>query len=202
MRNITVISMISLDGVLQAPGGPEEDPSGDFKYGGWTAPYGDAAYGRLITKLMEPSDLLLGRKTYEIWVDHWPQHEKEWPGINKVTKYVVSETWTPAHPDIGRWSHSELLKNTTDVAKLKQTEGSDLQVWGSGALIQSLLSKDLVDELWLLLHPLTLGKGKKLFAGGALPAAFTLMESKATTKGVLLAHYKREGAVQTGTVGG
>lgn len=196
MRKITVLSMITLDGVMQAPGGPGEDPSGDFKYGGWLAPYSDEVYGKAMEKLTESTDLLLGRKTFEIWAGYWPQHEKAWPGINDVTKYVLSGTLQSSD-----WQNVVFLKNTSDIETLKNSKGSDLQVWGSGKLISLLLNHDLVDELWIITHPLTLGSGKKLFAGGALPAAFTLRESSVTPSGVIMAHYTRAGEVKTGTVG-
>jgi len=188
--------MISLDGVMQAPGGPEEDTSGGFKYGGWVAPFGDEVGGEVFQKLMKPSDLLLGRKTFEIWVDYWPEHEDGWPGVNEVTKYVLSNTM-----DKSSWQNSVFLKSLADIEKLKNSIGSDLQVWGSSKLIQLLLKNDLVDELTLITYPLTLGKGKKLFDDGPIPASFTLVESTVTPKGVVASNYKRAGEVKTGTVG-
>ena len=196
MRKIIVISMITLDGVMQAPGGPEEDTSGRFKYGGWVAPYGDEVYGKVMEKQMRPADLLLGRKTFEIWAGYWPEHEKGWPGINDVTKYVMSRTMKKSD-----WKNSVFLKSLADIKKLKSSKGSDIKVWGSGKLIQLLLKNDLVDELWLIIHPLTLGKGKKLFDNGTIPAAFTLIERTVTPRGVIIANYKRAGKVKTGTVG-
>ncbi len=187
--------MISLDGVMQAPGGPGEDTSGGFKYGGWVAPYGDEISGKVMQKIMKPADVLLGRKTFDIWEKYWPQHEHIWPGINDVTKYVMSTTRKKSD-----WQNSVFFNNLTDIKKLKNSTGSDIQVWGSSELIQLLLKNDLVDELWLMIHPLTLGKGKKLFVDGAIPAAFTLLESAITTTGVILANYKRAGEVETGTV--
>jgi dihydrofolate reductase len=188
--------MITLDGVMQAPGGPGEDRSGGFKYGGWVAPYFDEAGGKSMEKLMKPADLLLGRKTFEIFAGFWPEHEKGWPGISDVTKYVMSRTKKRSD-----WKNSVFLKSLADIKKLKSSKGSDLKVWGSGKLIQLLLKNDLVDELWLIIHPLTLGKGKKLFDNGAIPAAFTLTESSVTPSGVIIANYKRAGKVKTGTVG-
>lgn len=188
--------MITLDGVLQAPGGPEEDTSGGFEYGGWVAPYGDDAAGKVLQKLMKPADLLLGRKTFEIWESYWPQHENAWPGINEVAKYVLSRTRKASH-----WNASIFIDSLAAIEKLKNSSGSDIQVWGSSELVQLLLKNDLVDELWLMTHPLTLGKGKKLFAEGPIPAAFTLTESTVTTTGVIIANYKRAGKVETGTVG-
>jgi len=196
MRKIIVLSMITLDGVMQAPGGPEEDTSGDFKYGGWVAPYFDEAYGKVMEKQMRPADLLLGRKTFEIFADYWPEHGDNWPGINEVTKYVMSKTLKNSV-----WKNSVFLKSLADIEKLKNSKGSDIQVHGSGELIQLLLKNDLVDELWLKIHPLTLGEGKKLFDTGTVPAAFTLMASAVTPSGVIIADYKRAGIVKTGTVG-
>jgi dihydrofolate reductase len=196
MRKIIVLSMISLDGVMQAPGGPEEDTSGGFEYGGWVAPYGDEVSGKVMQKLMKPADVLLGRKTFEIWEGYWPKHESAWPGINDVTKYVLSTTRKKSD-----WKNSVFLNSEADIEKLKNSTGSDIQVWGSSELIQLLLMNDLVDELWLMIHPLTLGKGKKLFGNGPIPAAFTLAESTVTPSGVIMANYKRAGKVKTGTVG-
>ena len=196
MRKLIVLSMISLDGVMQAPGGPEEDTSGGFEYGGLVAPYGDAAIEKMMQKLMRSSDLLLGRKTFEIWENYWPSHETAWPGINDVTKYVLSTTRKKSE-----WSNSVFLNSLSDIKRLKESNGSDLQVWGSSILIQSLLKNDLADELWLLIHPLTLGKGKKLFEDGPIPAAFTLIESTVTPSGVIAANYRRAGKVTTGTAG-
>jgi dihydrofolate reductase len=196
MRKIIVLSMITLDGVMQAPGGPEEDTSGGFKYGGWVAPYGDEVDGKVMERLMKPADVLLGRKTFEIWAGYWPQHEEIWPGINDVTKYVLSGTMKKSD-----WKNSVFFNNVADIEKLKKTAGSDIQVWGSSELVQVLLKNDLVDELWLKIYPLTLGKGKKLFGNGPIPAAFALAENTVTPSGVIIANYKRAGKVKTGTVG-
>jgi dihydrofolate reductase len=196
MRKIIVLSMITLDGVLQGPGGPEEDTSGGFKYGGWVAPYGDEVYDKVVEKELQPTDYLLGRKTFEIWADYWPEHADFWPGINDGTKYVLSKTMKKSD-----WKNSVFLKSLADIEKLKNSKGSDIQVHGSGELIQLLLKNDLVDELWLKIHPLTLGKGKKLFDNGTIPAAFTLIGSSVTPSGVIITNYKRAGEVKTGTVG-
>ncbi|EMF81930.1 riboflavin biosynthesis protein RibD C-terminal domain protein [Leptospira weilii serovar Topaz str. LT2116] len=196
MRKIIVLSFITLDGVMQAPGGPEEDTSGGFKYGGWTAPYFDEASGKVMEKQMKPADYLLGRKTFEIWADYWPEHADFWPGINDGTKYVMSKTMKKSD-----WKNSVFLESLTDIEKLKNSEGSDIQVWGSGELVQLLLKNDLVDELWLKIFPVTLGTGKRLFGDGAVPAAFILIESSVTPSGVIIANYKRAGKVKTGTVG-
>ncbi len=196
MRKITVISMISLDGVMQAPGGPGEDKSGGFKYGGWVAPYQDEAGGKVFQRLMKPSDILLGRKTYEIFASYWPEHADSWPGINDVTKYALSKTMKKSG-----WQNTVFLRSVADIRKIKNAKGGDIKVWGSSKLIQLLLKHDLVDELWLIVYPLTLGKGKKLFDNGPIPAAFTLIESTVTPGGVIIANYRRAGKVKTGTVG-
>ena len=196
MRKIIVLSMITLDGVMQAPGGPEEDTSGGFKHGGWVAPYGDEAYDKVVEKEMKPADYLLGRKTFEIWEDYWPKHADYWPGINEGTKYVMTKTRKKSD-----WKNTVFLESLADIKKLKNSKGSDIQVWGSSELIQLLLKNDLVDELRLKIHPLTLGKGKNLFNNGPIPAAFTLTESIITPGGVIIANYKRSGKVKTGTVG-
>jgi dihydrofolate reductase len=196
MRKIIVSQFITLDGVMQAPGGPEEDTSGSFEYGGWVAPYFDEVSGKEMVKQMKPADLLLGRKTFEIFASYWPEHADNWPGINEVTKYVMSTTLEKSD-----WNNSVFLKSLADIEKLKNSNGSDLQVWGSGKLVQLLFKNDLVDELWLKFYPLTLGKGAKLFDNGTIPAAFTLTESVVTPSGVIMANYKRAGKVQTGTVG-
>jgi dihydrofolate reductase len=196
MRKIIVLSFITLDGVIQAPGGPEEDTSGGFKYGGWTAPYSDEVSGKVMEKQMQPADLLLGRKTFEIFASYWPQHADYWPGINEVTKYALSKTMKKSD-----WKNSVFLESLADIKKLKNSEGADLKVWGSSELVQLLLKNDLVDELWLNIHPVTLGTGKKLFGNGTIPAAFTIIESTVTPSGVIMANYKRAGEVKTGTVG-
>src|SRR5215218_712330 len=176
MRKIIVISMISLDGVMQAPRGPEEDTSGGFKYGGWTASYGDGVFRKVLEKELKPADYLLGRKTFEIWAGYWPEHGDFWPGINEGTKYVFSKSVKKSD-----WKNSVFLKRLADIKKLKNSKGSDIQVWGSSKLVQLLLKNDLVDELRLKIYPLTLGKGKKLFDNGTIPSAFTLTESIVTS---------------------
>lgn len=196
MRKILVISMITLDGVMQAPGGPEEDKSGGFEYGGWSAPFGDKVSEKVMQKLMEPADLLLGRKTFKIWENYWPHHTEVWPSINDVTKYVLSTTTNQTD-----WENTVFLNNLADIEKLKSSNGADIKVWGSSKLIQLLLKNDLVDELWLIIHPLTLGIGKKLFVEGTIPAAFTVKESIATPSGLIIANFKRAGEVKTGTAG-
>jgi dihydrofolate reductase len=196
MRKITVITMITLDSVMQAPGGPEEDPSGGFKYGGWTAPFTDDNESEFFQKNMKPAEYLLGRKTFEIFASYWPEHMDVWPGINDGMKYVLSNT-----VDKSDWKNTTFLKSVEDIKKLKNSDGSDLNVWGSGKLIQLLMKNDLVDEFRLVTYPLTLGQGQKLFAEGTIPAAFTLTESTVTPSGVIMANYKRASEVKTGTVG-
>jgi dihydrofolate reductase len=195
MRKIIVLSMITLDGVMQAPGGPEEDTSGGFKFGGWTAPYGDEDFNRNMAEELKPADYLLGRKTFEIFESYWPQHADFWPGINEGNKYVLSETREKSD-----WKNTHFLKTVADIEKLKNTEGGDIQVWGSSKLVQLLLKHDLVDELRLKIYPVILGEGKKLFENGAMPAAFTVTESQVTSKGVIITNYKRAGEVVTGNV--
>ncbi len=196
MRKIIVLSMLTLDGVIQGPGGPKEDTAGGFKYGGWVAPYDDEVYGKVVEKELKQADYLLGRKTFEIWEDYWPKHADFWPGINDGTKYVLSKTRKKSD-----WKSSVFIKSVGDIKKLKKSKGADIQVWGSSELIHLLLKNDLVDELRLKIHPLVLGKGKKLFDNGAMPAAFKLTESVVTPSGVIIATYRRAGKVKTGTMG-
>jgi dihydrofolate reductase len=198
MRKLIVLEHISLDGVIQAPGGPEEDTSGGFAFGGWIAPYSDAILGTTLGKQMNlPFDLLLGRKTFEIWASYWPLHGDVWPGVNKATKYVASHTLTSAE-----WQPSVFLNGdiTEQVARIKQLPEPDLNVWGSGNFIQTLLKHDLVDAFWLMIYPVTLGAGKRLFAEGTLPLAFKVTESIVTPKGVIVVSYERAGAITTGSV--
>lgn len=202
MRKIIVLSFISLDGVMQAPGAPEEDTSGGFKYGGWSAPYfyeADQAAGEFMAKQMKSTDLLLGRKTFNAFASFWPEHGDIWPGINEVTKYIVSRTVTSNTTD---WKNCAFLASVDDIKALKASAGADLQVHGSGQLVQTLLNNDLVDELWLKTFPVTLGSGKRLFGEGTTAAAFVLTDSLVTPNGVIFANYKRAGAVNTGSVGG
>lgn len=201
MRKIIIQEFITLDGVIQAPGGPEEDDSGDFRYGGWTAPYfyeADVAAGEFMQKNLEITDLLLGKKTYEIFAAYWPEHGDMWPGINEVTKYVVSNS----QMDL-KWNNSIPISGdvVARIKELKTGDGSILKVIGSGNLAQKLFKHDLVDELWLMIFPVTLGTGKRLFDDGTIPAAFTITDSLVTSNGVIFANYKRAGDVKTGTVG-
>jgi dihydrofolate reductase len=210
MRKLIVLSMISLDGILQGPGGPKEDTSGGFKYGGWVAPFSDKVLDKVLEKELKPKDYILGRKTFEIWEAYWPQRADFWPGINEGTKYVMSKTRKKSN-----WKNTVFIKSVADLRKIKNlpsgrqglpagrqgSKGSDIQVWGSGKLIQTLLKNDLVDELRLKIYPLTLGKGKKLFDKGSIPAAFTLTDARVTPTGIIIANYKRAGEVKTGTAG-
>ena len=182
---------------MQAPGGPTEDTSGNFTLGGWTVPYFDEYLGNVMTEQMrEPFDLLLGRKTFEIFASYWPHHPEEGAGINHATKYVVSNTLT-SH----EWDKSVFLNGNVaeQIQKIKDGEGPDIQVHGSGDLIQTLLENDLVDEFWLKIFPVTLGMGKRLFAQGTISAAYTLVDSKASPSGVIVVTLKRAGEVKTGS---
>lgn len=203
MRKVIAIEYISLDGVIQAPGGPEEDPNGPngwFAYGGWAAPYDDDVQETMMQERLNlPFDLLVGRKTFDIWATYWPQHADRWPAVNAATKYVASTTMT-SH----EWQPSVFLSGdiAEHVRTLKHKAGPDLHVYGSGILLQTLFKHDLVDALWLMIHPLTLGGGKRLFAEGAIPAAFKLAESTVSSTGVIFVNYERAGAISTGGFGG
>ena len=197
MRKIIVLEHISLDGVIQAPGGPDEDPSGGFAYGGWIASFSDAVLGTALRSRMNlPFDLLLGRKTFDIWEPYWPRHTDAWPGANAATKYVASNTRSS-----GDWHPAVFLNGDVaeKVARIKQQPGPDLNVWGSGELLQTLIKHDLVDAFWLMIYPVTLGAGKRLFASGTLPLAFKVTESMVTPNGVVVIQYERAGAVTTGS---
>lgn len=195
MRKVIVISHISLDGVLQSMGSPNEDTSGGFVHGGWVAPYSDDVLGAVIRREMNmPFELLLGRKTFEIWAPYWPQHSDVWSGVNTATKYVASNTLS-SH----EWQPTVFLSGDIGekVSKLKQQDGPDLHVYGSANLIQTLLRHDLVDTFWLKIYPLTLGSGKRLFADGTIPAAFKVTDSSISPSGVIIASYERAGAITT-----
>jgi len=197
MRKIIVLEFMTMDGVMQAPGGPEEDPSAAFTFGGWQAPYmNDDIMGEINEKeLKQPVEYLLGRKTYDIFAEYWPKHADFWPLINDNMKYVLSTTMEKAD-----WKNTTILKNVDDIKKLKQIDGPDLQVWGSSKLVHLLLENDLVDEMRLMTFPLILGQGKKTFADGAMPRAFTLIDSKVGPSGAIVAWYKRAGEVKTGRI--
>ncbi|MEW6426771.1 MAG: dihydrofolate reductase family protein [Thermodesulfobacteriota bacterium] len=200
MRKLVVLSFLTLDGVMQAPGGPEEDPTGNFAYGGWVFPYFDDFLGRVMDEQMgNPFDLLLGRRTYEIFAAYWPYVQSADPiatGINSAKKYVASRTLTRLD-----WGDSELLRGdvAAAVAELKEKDGPDIQVHGSGVLVQTLLQHDLVDELWLKIFPITLGRGKRLFATGAVAAGFELRACRTSPAGVIVASYSRAGGVRPGS---
>ncbi len=198
MRKLIVLEHISLDGVIQAPGGPDEDTSDGFAYGGWIAPYSDTIVGTALRKQMSlPFDLLLGRKTFQIWEPYWPQHGDIWPGVNTATKYVASNTMTASE-----WQPSVFLSGdiAKEVAQLKQEPGPDLHVWGSSNLLQTLIKHDLIDTFWLMIYPITLGSGKRLFADGTIPAAFKVTAGTVTPRGVIVVNYGRAGAITTGSL--
>jgi dihydrofolate reductase len=195
MRKIIVLEHISLDGVIQAPGGPDEDTSGGFAHGGWISSYSDSTLGTVLRKQMNlPFDLLLGRKTFDIWAPYWPQHADAWPGVNSATKYIASNTLTSSE-----WQPSVFLSGdiAEKVAKIKQQQGPDLHVWGSGDLTQTLIKHDLVDVFWLMIYPITLGNGKRLFADGTIPMTFKVTDSIVTPNGVIVVNYERAGTVTT-----
>ena len=197
MRKVIVLEFVTLDGVMQAPGGPQEDTDGGFSYGGWVVPYSDERLGAIMHEQMARTRaLLLGRKTYDIFASYWPAHESDWPGINSATKYVVTDTRTES-----LWDNTVFINNNVveQVRSLKLQDGPDLQVYGSSRLLQTLLKHDLVDELWLKIFPITVGTGKRLFGEGTIPAAFTLTHSETTPRGVIVASYERAGEVKTGS---
>jgi dihydrofolate reductase len=197
MRKIIVLAFVTLDGVMQGPGGPTEDTSGNFVHGGWTVPYFDDFLGQIMGEQMsKPFDLLLGRKTFEIFASYWPHHPEEGAGINKATKYVVSNTLTKH-----AWEKSVFIKSAVveEIKKLKEQDGPDLQVHGSSYLIQTLLKHDLVDEFWLKIFPVTVGKGKRLFGEGAIAASDTLVECKSSPAGVMITTLRRAGELKTGS---
>lgn len=198
MRKIVVLEFITMDGVIQAPGGSKEDAAEGFKYGGWMGPYfgKDEIAGQEMVKQMKKTNaLLLGRKTYDIFAGFWPQHATEaegWPQVNKITKYVVSKTLK--NPP---WENTVVVKDIDELKKLKNSDGPDLQIYGSANLVQSLMEHDLVDEFWLKIFPLTLGSGKRLFEKGTIPASFKLFDSKISPNGIIFAYYQRAGDVKT-----
>ncbi|MFZ5879535.1 MAG: dihydrofolate reductase family protein [Chloroflexota bacterium] len=197
MRKLMALEHISLDGVIQAPGGPDEDTSGGFAHGGWISPHSDAILGTALRRQMnKPFDLLLGRKTFDIWAPYWPHHADIWPGVNRATKYVASNTLTS-----GEWQPSVFFSGdiAEKVAEIKQQTGPDLHVWGSANLLQTLIRHDLVDAFWLMIYPITLGAGKRLFAEGAIPAAFKVTESQVTSNGVIIVNYERAGTITIGS---
>jgi len=198
MRKIIVQEFVTIDGVMQAPGGPEEDPTAKFDFGGWQAPFMEDEAAAAITgpALEADVEFLLGGYTFEIWAGYWPKHGDMWPYINSNMKYVLSTT--KAETD---WQNTTFLRSLEDIKKLKESDGPDLHVWGSSKLVQLLLANDMVDELCLITYPIVLGQGKKLFAGGEAPRTFTLTESHIGKTGVIAARYTRAGSIKTGTIG-
>jgi dihydrofolate reductase len=199
MRKIVAAAFVSLDGVMQAPGGPEEDPAGGFKFGGWTFHHWDDAMGQAMGETFSrPYDLLLGRKTYDIFAAHWPHIENDpiAEAFNRVTKYVATHS-----PDTLSWQNSQWLGDDVvgSLRELKRQDGPDLLIQGSSVLIQTLLEADLIDEFRLLIFPVVLGSGKRLFGNGAMPAGLKLTGSKTSTTGVIMASYDRAGEVSTGS---
>jgi len=198
MRKVIALEFMSLDGVIQAGGAPQEDTSGGFAYGGWQAPYSDDTLGTVMQKQMSlPFDLLLGRKTFDIWEPYWPKHTDIWPGAATATKYVASNTRTSSD-----WQPSVFFGGdiAEKVSQLKQEPGPNLHVYGSANLLQTLMKHDLVDEFWLKIYPLTLGSGKKLFTDGTIPAAFRMTEGQISPNGIIIVNYERAGDVKTGSL--
>lgn len=199
MRRIHCSTFVSLDGVMQAPGTPDEDPSGGFAFGGWVFPYWDAAMGEVMDRLFDaPFDLLLGRKTYEIFAAHWPYIENDpiADAFNRVTKFVATRS-----PEPLAWHNSVAIGGDVpaELVRLKQEDGPDLLVQGSSVLLQTLLAHGLVDELQLLTFPVLLGRGKRLFADAVRPGALRLVESRTSTTGVVMSRYRPDGPVRTGS---
>jgi dihydrofolate reductase len=202
VRKLIVLSFITLDNVIQAPGGPEEDPAGGFEYEGWVAGYSDDFLLNVMIQTSKPFDLLLGRKTYEIFAAHWlyvkTDQDPFAAKLNNAKKYVASKTLTKLD-----WNNSELINGDVPdgIKRIKEQDGPEIQVYGSSNLVQTLLKHDLVDELWLKIFPVTLGNGKRLFAEGTIPAGFKLLESGISPSGVIIANYERSGEVKTGSLG-
>ncbi len=200
MRKVTAATFISLDGIMQAPGGPQEDPTGGFEHGGWVFPHADETTGKVLFETFEkPFDLLLGRKTYDIFAAHWPHVGNDDPvatKFNSVTKYVATRGSGALN-----WNNSRSLGSDVVAAikELKAGEGPDLLIQGSGNLIQTLLRNELIDEFKLMIFPLVLGGGKKLFADGAIPAAMKLVHTQSSPTGVIFATYQPDGPVKTGS---
>jgi dihydrofolate reductase len=200
MRKIVTAAFVSLDGVMQAPGAPLEDPTGGFAHGGWTVNYWDEPMGDFMGGMFtDPFDLLLGRKTYEIFAAHWPFVGKDDPigeAFNRVTKYVATTSTQPL-----TWNNSVNLGAdvVAEISRLKRTDGPMLLTQGSSVLLQTLLAHDLVDEFRLLTFPLVLGPGKRLFGNGTKPGALKLIETKVSTTGVVMSVYRPEGAIKVGT---
>jgi dihydrofolate reductase len=198
MRQVVAVTQVTLDGVMQAPGGPEEDPSGGFEHGGWSVEYFDEVLQEAaVGSFTKSFDLLLGRKTYEIFAAHWPYDEGPIADrLNSATKYVASRTLKNLD-----WNNSTLLEGDVEkaVAALKQQDGPELQVFGSSQLLETLLAAGLVDEFRLWTFPVVVGRGKRLFGGDVVPAGLELVESKVSTTGVIAAAYRRAGELRTGS---
>jgi len=195
MRKLKVLEHISLDGVIQGPGGPEEDPSGGFTHGGWISQYSDDVSGTELLKQMNSQfDIILGRTTFEIWEPYWPLHPDVWPNVNTATKFIASNTRS-----VSDWKPSVFLSGdvAAKVAEIKKTDGPDLHIWGSSNLLQTLIKHDLVDVCWLMIYPITLGIGKRLFAEGSIPAAYKVTESVVNSKGMIIVNYERAGDIIT-----
>ena len=189
MRKIIVLEHISLDGIIQAPGGADEDTSGGFTLGGWISPFSDAVLGAAIRKQMhQPFDLLVGRKTFDIWAPYWPQHGDIWPEVNAATKYVASNTMVSSEWQPSRFLNGNIAEK---VRQIKQEEGPDLNIWGSSVLVQTLIKHDLIDRFCLMIYPVTLGSGKRLFADGTIPMKFKVTDNTVTSAGVIIATYDR-----------
>lgn len=200
MRKIIVQEFLTLDGVMQAPGGPEEDTSGGFQYGGWVAPYfsaePDPVFDRIMQKWMQSTDILIGKNTFQIFEPYWPKHAEDWLGINEVNKYVLSTSLERSD-----WQNTVFVRSIDEVINLKASGKEDLRVYGSAAVAQALFKHNLVDELYLMIFPIILGRGKRLFAEDSMPAAFALTDHQVTSNGVVLSCYQRVGEVKTGLVG-
>jgi dihydrofolate reductase len=198
MRKLNVLTFVTLDGIMQAPGGPEEDEEGQFAQGGWSVGYWDKVMDGVMTEQMgHPFDLVLGRKTYDIFAGYWPASTE--PGaaeLNRAKKYVASRTMKNL-----TWENSVLLTGdiAAEIKKIKNQTGPELQVHGSSNLIQTLLKNDLVDEFWLKIFPVTIGAGKRLFGSGTFPASFKLIETKSSPNGVIVATYGRDGKIKIGS---
>ena len=193
MRKITILEHISLDGIIQGPGGRDEDTSGNFNYGGWISSFTDPMVGTALRRQMNSTfDLLLGRKTYEMWAQYWPSHGDIWPNANTAVKFVASNTVLS-----GIWQPSIFLNGdiVNKITKIKQEPGPDLHTWGSSDLVQTLIKHDLVDAIWLMIYPITLGKGKRLFGTGTIPAKYKMTEGIVAPNGVIVANYERAGGL-------
>jgi len=200
MRKIIVGAQVSMDGVMQAPGEPTEDPTNGFKFGGWVMPYFDQVFGEEVDRILDNFDLLLGRKTYEIFAAYWPYYDEDAPHgsiakrFNEIKKYAVSRS---GEVDTS-WAGSVLLRDVADVKRLKQEDGPNLVTQGSTELVHALLANDLVDAMSIFTVPVVLGGGKKLFVDGSAPHSFKLTSSRVSSTGLLIGHYERDGEIKMG----